>query len=81
VTEQEQTIESRVEAVLEKLRPYFESDGIDAIIDECEDSVVTLRVTTPPRACASHSVLTVLAIKHRILHDVKEVMEVRVLED
>lgn len=72
------TIRERVEKVLEKIRPYIQSDGGDiALVDVHEETgIVEVRLTGACDSCPSATATLKGGVERMVRQDVPEIKEV-----
>lgn len=72
----EQTMESQVKEVLEKLRPFLLRDGGDCQLVDVEDGIVKLRLLGACGSCPSSTITLKAGIERALLEEVPGVIEV-----
>lgn len=71
------SLRSRVEAVLEKLRPMIQADGGDIeLIDVTKDGLVTLRLHGACIGCPSSNMTLTMGIERNLRDQIPEVSRV-----
>lgn len=69
-------VREKVEEVLEKLRPFIQSDGGDVELIDIEDGIVKLRLLGACGTCPSSTVTLKAGIERALMEEVPEVVEV-----
>lgn len=69
-------VRGKVEEVLEKLRPFIQSDGGDVELIDIEDGIVKLRLLGACGTCPSSAVTLKAGIERALMEEVPEVVEV-----
>ena len=72
----EQTMESQVQEVLDKLRPFLLRDGGDCQLVDVEDGIVKLRLLGACGSCPSSTITLKAGIERALLEEVPGVIEV-----
>ncbi len=72
----DQTMESQVQEVLEKLRPFLLRDGGDCQLVDIEDGIVKLRLLGACGSCPSSTITLKAGIERALLEEVPGVIEV-----
>lgn len=69
-------IRDRVAGVLEKLRPFIQSDGGDVELIDVEEGIVKLRLLGACGSCPSSMVTLKAGIERALMEEIPEVVEV-----
>ena len=77
----EEEIRYRVEATIEKIRPYIIRDGGDITLDRIEDGVVYVRVHGACIGCAAIDMTIKDGVEAILLDEIPELKEVRLAND
>ena len=72
----EQTMESQVQEVLDKLRPFLLRDGGDCQLVDVEDGIVKLRLLGACGSCPSSTITLKAGIERALLEEVPGIVEV-----
>ena len=72
----EQTMESQVREVLDKLRPFLLRDGGDCQLIDVEDGIVKLRLLGACGSCPSSTITLKAGIERALLEEVPGIVEV-----
>ncbi len=72
----EQTMESQVQEVLDKLRPFLLRDGGDCQLVDVEDGIVKLRLLGACGSCPSSTITLKAGIERALLEEVPGIIEV-----
>lgn len=72
----EQTLESQVQEVLDKLRPFLLRDGGDCQLVDVEDGIVKLRLLGACGSCPSSTITLKAGIERALLEEVPGIIEV-----
>ena len=72
----DQPMESQVQDVLEKLRPFLLRDGGDCELVDVEDGIVKLRLLGACGSCPSSTITLKAGIERALLEEVPGVVEV-----
>ena len=72
----EQTMESQVQEVLDKLRPFLLRDGGDCELVDVEDGIVKLRLLGACGSCPSSTITLKAGIERALLEEVPGIIEV-----
>lgn len=72
----EQTMESQVQEVLDKLRPFLLRDGGDCQLIDVEDGIVKLRLLGACGSCPSSTITLKAGIERALLEEVPGIVEV-----
>lgn len=72
----EQTLESQVQEVLDKLRPFLLRDGGDCELVDVEDGIVKLRLLGACGSCPSSTITLKAGIERALLEEVPGIIEV-----
>ncbi|MFE0503710.1 NifU family protein [Peribacillus butanolivorans] len=72
----DQTMESQVQDVLDKLRPFLLRDGGDCELVDVEDGIVKLRLLGACGSCPSSTITLKAGIERALLEEVPGVVEV-----
>ena len=70
----DQTMESQVQEVLEKLRPFLLRDGGDCQLVDIEDGIVKLRLLGACGSCPSSTITLKAGIERALLEEVPGVI-------
>lgn len=69
----------RVEELLEQLRPYLETDGVQCFCDRVEDDTVFLRMESTFVGCPSVLMTIRMGLERRIVEEMPEIGAVEFL--
>nr|WP_156920644.1 NifU family protein [Thermicanus aegyptius] len=69
-------VREKVEEVLDKLRPFIQSDGGDVELLDVEDGIVKLRLLGACGSCPSSTITLKAGIERALMEKVPEVVEV-----
>ena len=69
----ESTMDEKVEAVLEKIRPMLQSDGGDVELVSVEDGIVNLRLIGACGSCPSSTYTLKIGIEQAIREEIPEI--------
>ncbi|MFD0051385.1 NifU family protein [Actinomycetes bacterium NPDC127524] len=72
----EQAMETQVQEVLDKLRPFLLRDGGDCELVDVEDGIVKLRLLGACGSCPSSTITLKAGIERALLEEVPGVLEV-----
>lgn len=72
----DETMESQVREVLDKLRPFLLRDGGDCELVDVEDGIVKLRLLGACGSCPSSTITLKAGIERALLEEVPGVVEV-----
>src|SRR6476620_10883409 len=72
----EQTMESQVQEVLDKLLPFLLRDGGDCELVDVEDGIVKLRLLGACGSCPSSTITLKAGIERALLEEVPGILEV-----
>ncbi|KAB7706990.1 NifU family protein [Bacillus aerolatus] len=72
----EQQMETQVQEVLDKLRPFLLRDGGDCELVDIEDGIVKLRLLGACGSCPSSTITLKAGIERALLEEVPGVVEV-----
>jgi len=70
--------ESKVNAILDQLRPYVEAEGGTITLDRIDGPVVRLHMRGPDSRCSSLLVFQKLAVERRIVSELNEIERVEI---
>lgn len=77
----EEEIQYKVEATIEKIRPYIIRDGGDISIDRIEDGIVYVQVHGACIGCAAIDTTIKDGVEAILLDEVPEIKEVRLVNN
>ncbi len=77
VTEKTAEVEAKINAVLEKIRPFLQIDGGDVMLDKVsEDGIVELRLLGACNTCPMKPMTLRAGIERALMHDIPEIKRI-----
>ncbi len=77
----EEEIRYKVEATIEKIRPYIQRDGGDISLEKIEDGIVYVRVHGACIGCSAIDMTIKDGVEAILLDEIPELKEVRLAND
>jgi Fe-S cluster biogenesis protein NfuA len=75
------SLESRVEAALESVRPYLKADGGDVkLLEITEDNIVKIEMLGACNTCSISSMTIKGGLEHTVISSVPEIKAVQAIE-
>ncbi len=77
ITEKTAEVEAKVNAVLEKIRPFLQIDGGDVMLDKIsEDGIVELKLLGACNTCPMRPMTLRAGIERALMHDIPEIKRI-----
>ena len=77
VTEKTAEVEAKINAVLDKIRPFLQIDGGDVMLDKVsEDGIVELRLLGACNTCPMKPMTLRAGIERALMHDIPEIKRI-----
>jgi Fe-S cluster biogenesis protein NfuA len=72
-------LETKVEAIIDELRPYLQSDGGDIELLKVEDNIVYVRLVGACHGCPSSTMTLKMGVERRICEAIPEIQAVEMV--
>ncbi len=77
ITDNTSDVESRINAVLEKIRPYLQIDGGDVILDKISgDGIVELKLLGACNTCPMRPMTLRAGIERALMNEIPEIKRI-----
>lgn len=77
ITEKTAEIEAKINAVLEKIRPYLQIDGGDVMLDKVsEEGIVELKLLGACNTCPLRPMTLRAGIERALMHEIPEIKRI-----
>jgi Fe-S cluster biogenesis protein NfuA len=77
ITEKTAEVEAKINAVLEKIRPYLQMDGGDVMLDKVSDEgIVELKLLGACNTCPLRPMTLRAGIERALMHDIPEIKRI-----
>lgn len=77
ITEKTAEIEAKINAVLERIRPFLQIDGGDVMLDKItEDGIVELKLLGACNTCPMRPMTLRAGIERALMHEIPEIKRI-----